>query len=762
MISCIKFCEYLKKQGISFATGIPDSLLKEFCKCLAVKFPAGNHIIAANEGGAIGLAAGHYLVTGKPALVYMQNSGQGNALNPLVSLADPDVFGIPMILLIGWRGEPGIKDEPQHVKQGKITLPLLATLGIPYQILPDNDAEMQKVVAEMINLSISNNKPAALIVKKGTFAPYEKIHGPQEGQYPLTREQAITHLIQLLPHDAAVISSTGCISRELYELREFRNDGHCRDFLTVGSMGHASQIAMGIAQHQKNMVVCIEGDGAVIMHMGALAIIGQSQLKCFKHIVLNNGAHDSVGGQPTVGLQIDLPKIAGACGYAFAASVDSIKQIDGAIEKFLNTEGSAFLEVKVALGSRSDLGRPGFPPVENKKMFMNFLREQTRGQEIQCCHYGKKGAAAFVKNFLRHRDRNSAVFLVRGKNSFSASGAEDFLKDILAGVPLTFFSDFSSNPQMDEVKNGIKLFKSRSHDLIIAVGGGSAIDVGKAINFFVSNDLAPETYFKNRKISPRQNFPMLAIPTTTGTGSEATQFATVYNGMEKHSIDGCTILPSHILLYPQFAESQTKYLKACSGFDALAHGIESYWSIQATDLSLEYSKKAIELCLKYLKIFVNTPTEESRDGMVKAAYWAGKAINIARTTAGHALSYAMTANFNLPHGHAVALTLPMILRTNTRGIPGNLNKDFSCGPVQQRLKALYSLWGNDRTAEYVAGRLEQLREEIGLAKEWFTEAGYDITQVRQTVLNGINIERLQNNPVAIDAEELARIVNGIN
>ena len=373
MINCEKFYESLIEHDISFFSGVPDSLLKDFCGFLSANVSSDKHIIAANEGGAVGLAVGHYLSTGKPALVYMQNSGQGNAINPLLSLADPEVYGIPMILLIGWRGEPGIKDEPQHVKQGKVTLSLCKTMGIPYKVLSENDSESQKIVSEIVNLAVSSSCPVALIVKKGAFEAYQ-IPQKNKSSFSLTREEAIKQIVSSLPANAVIVASTGHISRELYELRELRQDGHQKDFLTVGSMGHASQIAMGIAMNQpNNMVVCLDGDGAMLMHLGSLAIIGQSELKNFKHIVLNNGAHGSVGGQPTVGLQINFPSIAKACGYEFAESVDAINQILKVMPIFLMTEGSAFLEIKVSLDVRTNLDRPKSTPVDNKNIFMRFL-----------------------------------------------------------------------------------------------------------------------------------------------------------------------------------------------------------------------------------------------------------------------------------------------------------------------------------------------------------------------------------------------------
>ena len=347
-------------------------------------------MIAANEGGAIGLAAGHYLATGRPALVYMQNSGQGNAVNPLCSLADPDVYSIPMVLLVGWRGEPGVKDEPQHVKQGKVTIPLFETLGIPTEILPDDEAAALDVTRKMVELAKSENRPVALVVRKGLFSEY-KLQTKKPDIAELKREDAIQAILESVGEEAVVVSTTGMISREVYEIRERLGQDHSKDFLTVGSMGHALMIALGIARkcNEKNYnryVVCLDGDGSSIMQMGNMAIAGAAHQPNLMHFVLNNAAHDSVGGQPTVGGDVDLAKIAEACGYYVAdkftgGSMYDLKvmlreRIDQVIYSWAcdGDDGqTTFFEIQVAKGARKDLGRPKEPPQVNKKLFMQTL-----------------------------------------------------------------------------------------------------------------------------------------------------------------------------------------------------------------------------------------------------------------------------------------------------------------------------------------------------------------------------------------------------
>ncbi|MDD2236134.1 MAG: phosphonopyruvate decarboxylase [Kiritimatiellae bacterium] len=373
MICTESFCSMLERVGVNFFTGVPDSLLKAFCAYVSDHVPPERHVTAANEGGAVALAAGHYLASGRPALVYMQNSGQGNAVNPLLSLADPDVYGIPMLLLVGWRGEPGVKDEPQHLKQGQVTQALFEAMDIPCRILPDNNSDAASCLEEMIRRATTEHRPVALLVRAGTFEPYAR--KAPDARYSLKREAALEMVVSCLPECAALVSTTGQLSRELYECRERNGQGHERDFLTVGSMGHASQIAQGIALHQTTRpVICLDGDGALLMHLGAPAIIGSLKAPNYHHVLLNNGVHDSVGAQKTVGFDVDFVQLALACGYVDAVCVDGEEALLSAFRLQLQKKGPSFLEVRVAPGARKDLGRPKTTPDQNKRAFMDFLQ----------------------------------------------------------------------------------------------------------------------------------------------------------------------------------------------------------------------------------------------------------------------------------------------------------------------------------------------------------------------------------------------------
>lgn len=375
MIRPSYFYNLLIKNGTDFFAGVPDSLLKNFCAYITDTAPAEKHIISANEGSATALACGYHFATGKIPLIYMQNSGEGNMVNPMLSIADKDVYSVPMLIVIGWRGEPGVHDEPQHVKQGKVTCDLLDAMKIPYEILSENEDDLPAQFEKAYNYIKENNAQYAFVIRKGTFDEYKLQNNiPVEGK--MSREQAIEKIMLSADSTTAFVSTTGMASRELYELRDKYNQGHEKDFLTVGGMGHASQIALSIAMQKKDrQIYCIDGDGASIMQMGGMATIGSRKPSNYVHFVLNNGAHDSVGGQPTVGREIDLCAIAAGCGYENVVKVETPEELEAVLKDSETKNKLTFVEVMVTKGSRKDLGRPKSTPVENKEALMSFLNK---------------------------------------------------------------------------------------------------------------------------------------------------------------------------------------------------------------------------------------------------------------------------------------------------------------------------------------------------------------------------------------------------
>lgn len=361
--------------GADFYTGVPDSQLKALCNYLINTYGIDkkHHLIAANEGNCVGLAAGYHLATGKVPVVYMQNSGEGNIINPVASLLNEKVYGIPMIFIIGWRGEPGVHDEPQHIYQGEVTLKLLEDMGIEAYVIDKDTGENDlRKAMERFKALLSDKKDVAFVVKKGALSYDEKVK--YENGCPLVREEIIRH-IEAAAGEEPIVSTTGKASRELFEIREARGKSHKYDFLTVGSMGHSSSIALGIAINKPDTRIwCIDGDGAMLMHMGALGVIGSVNPDNLVHIVINNGAHETVGGMPTVAGSMDVIKIAEGCGYKYAVSVDAYDALDRELERAKAEKGLRLIEVKCGIGARDDLGRPTTTARENKDNFMDYLK----------------------------------------------------------------------------------------------------------------------------------------------------------------------------------------------------------------------------------------------------------------------------------------------------------------------------------------------------------------------------------------------------
>lgn len=366
---------FVEMLGADFYAGVPDSQLKALCDYLIEKYgvDGANHIIAANEGNCAAIAAGYHLATGRIPVVYMQNSGEGNIINPVASLLSDKVYGIPCIFVIGWRGEPGVHDEPQHIFQGEVTNKLLEALNIKYFIISKStsDSEVASVI-ESFRILLSEGKQVAFVIKKGALQYGDEPDYTNDNK--MIREDIIRHITEITEEDI-IISTTGKTSRELFEIRAANNQIHGHDFLTVGSMGHSSSIAFGVALHKPDRKVwIIDGDGAVLMHMGSLALIGAYAPNNIVHIVINNGSHESVGGQPTVAEKIDLIKIAQGCGYSSAVSVDSFSELDEVLRTAKKSNELSFIEIKSAIGSRANLGRPTTTAKENKESFMKVLR----------------------------------------------------------------------------------------------------------------------------------------------------------------------------------------------------------------------------------------------------------------------------------------------------------------------------------------------------------------------------------------------------
>ena len=379
MIDQKKFYECLQNAGVDFITGVPDSLLNEFCLYAVANLPQDRHVIAANEGNAVALAVGYHLATGSVPLIYMQNSGLGNAMNPLLSLTNKDVYAIPMVLLIGWRGDPDIKDHSQHKKQGELTPVFLDAMDIPFRVIDSDGEDAFETARWAARTAREISGPTALIAKKGMFARSKKKEaGAGDGEYNMSRENAIECILRSVPEDTIFVATTGRATRELHELRNLSGAGHNMDFLNVGAMGHASSIANGIALGAKNrLVVCLDGDAAAIMHFGSLTTAGMLRLPNFLHVVLNNGAHESVGGQPSAGHKANLTGIAENAGFQTVGDAVQTKEaLQDAVKNLLATEGPAFVDARIRKGIRADLPPLNVSHLDLKDMLMKNLKER--------------------------------------------------------------------------------------------------------------------------------------------------------------------------------------------------------------------------------------------------------------------------------------------------------------------------------------------------------------------------------------------------
>lgn len=376
MIKCEDFFSILKEKDLTFFTGIPDSTFKDWMKFLSDNDGVNlKNLIACNECEAIALAAGYHLSTDNIGIVYMQNSGLGKAINPLTSLCDPDVYSIPVLLMIGWRGEPGKIDAPQHKKMGKITLPLLETLDIPYCILEPNPDVIKNEIEKALTYFKEKQGPYALIIKRNFFSEY-LVKKEKSSKYELSREQAIKIIMENIDENILIVSTTGYTSRELFESRELTNKDHFRCFYNIGSMGCASSIGLGIALNRKEKIVILDGDAAAIMQMGVFSTIGKYSPINILHIIFDNQAHESTGGQPTNSSTINLLQVALACNYKSGQIVNTKEELIHVIRDVKNKEGPILILIKIKMGSRSNLKRPDKPPTEYKEEFMNFLRKK--------------------------------------------------------------------------------------------------------------------------------------------------------------------------------------------------------------------------------------------------------------------------------------------------------------------------------------------------------------------------------------------------
>jgi phosphonopyruvate decarboxylase len=372
MLNQEKLINALQRQGVKFFAGVPDSFLNGFCTHLASLVSPECHVIAANEGNAVAIAAGYHLATGTIPLVYMQNSGMGNTINPLLSLTEKHVYSIPMVLLIGWRGQNGIGDHEQHIAQGRLTIRFLNDLEIPYRVLSDDDTKAAADVVWGVQTAHETSLPVALVVPKGVCTGEKKFHTDLNDFYNMSREDVISTLLDNCPANTLYIATTGRTTRELYFQRQKRKQDTSCDFLNVGAMGHTLSIAQGFALAAPSRpVICLDGDASAIMHMGSLTMSGNLNIPNLLHIILNNGSHESVGGQPSVGHLIDFTLIAEGCGYeTVAAPIETKQGLMDALARLTHRKRAALLDIRIQRRASKKLPPLNASPLQLKSLFI--------------------------------------------------------------------------------------------------------------------------------------------------------------------------------------------------------------------------------------------------------------------------------------------------------------------------------------------------------------------------------------------------------
>jgi phosphonopyruvate decarboxylase len=368
MIDTKKLLIFLEKNNLNFFSGVPDSVLKNFTNLLINK---SSHVLATNEGSAVSIGIGYHLSFNKLPCIYMQNSGLANAINPLISIAHKGVYSIPMMMLIGWRGSPGIKDEPQHLIKGKITKNLLKLLGIKYEII-ESEKDFNKI-KKLINFSKKKKVPVACLFKKGVLKKvnyHKKFSERSTIKNKILRSEVIREILKSIQNNTKIISTTGYTSRELYQIR--KNEGYHKgkDFYMIGGMGHSSSVALGAAFKKNKKILCLDGDGSMLMHLGSLHTVGLMNKNNFKHILLNNQSHESVGGQEISFKRVKMEKLIKGLGYSKYIQLKDKKDLKNKIQSVLKYKGSIFLEVLIEKGAIKNLGRPkNFIKIKN-----NFLK----------------------------------------------------------------------------------------------------------------------------------------------------------------------------------------------------------------------------------------------------------------------------------------------------------------------------------------------------------------------------------------------------
>ncbi len=718
--------EEFKKQGIKNCVGVPDSTLQTLVEAISLT-PEMDHQIATNEAEAMALALGQFLATGKPSLVYLQNSGLGNIINPLTSLFLEDSYRIPAILMVGMRGdvESG-SDEPQHLLMGRITSPLLDLAGVTHEVLSQDPSDWVNQCSKLFREATENRLPVALLFPRNRLrkpSHSEKEKGASE-LYSLSRREAIESLRKELPPSTFFVSSIGKASRELFEINESQGHGHASAFYGIGGMGCSSGVALGYARSMPQRDVCVfDTDGAALMHLGNLATIGHCKPPNLFHILLDNEAHDSTGGQWTASSSTDLSEVARACGYPWVRRVETLTELQTALEEGKRVSALRFLHIKCRRDQNEKLGRPTHLP---QKQIAEILAARAQSELIE-----GRGSISQLSSILD---------CLESKRCLLVSRNEDYSHHLLSRSHRSEVRSYRlSTPllTLENIEEAQRVLFDPGNwepDTIVSIGGGSVIDLAKILH--------------HRSTSIRHH---VAVPTTAGTGSEVTPFATYYVNGRKESLADSRILPDRVILDSSLLESLPERIVISCALDAFSHAVESHWSIQSNPESLCYSARALTLLREHWVEVdrAHLMAKEHLAGLQKAAYWSGKAIAISQTTLAHALSYGLSAEEGVPHGIAVFLNLPTVTRYNIETHEETASDPRGLNFMNARLSEIARYLGCRSVAELPV-LMDNLIQKFGLRELQQSLDG----KISKRIATAKFFGRSKNNPRKFDEEAL--------
>jgi len=743
LIGADEFAAEVVSRGFGVVAGVPCSYLAGPIKHLTDR---GRYIPAANEGAALAIACGA-AAGGTRAAVIAQNSGFGNLVNPLTSLQA--TYRIPLLVFMTLRGWPDpAGDEPQHAVMGGITHRMIDLIGIRHWTLQPSPGSLRDAL-DGATTELVARRCAFILVPKATVA------GPGPGAAGrsgagLTRTQAVDAVLSGV-RGLPIVSTTGYTSRTL-----FARSDRPEHFYMQGSMGHAAAFALGLATQRRGNVVVLDGDGAALMHLGTMSTVGAAAPANLVHVILDNGAYESTGLQPTTSATTDFRLIAQAAGYASAAACDRAEEVATALTTALTTAGPHLIVVRVR--ATADAAPPrATSHITAPDIYQRFSSTVTESRGGGTLREGRvpgegpdvifgTGALARLRGEIA-RYQPGRILVVASAARAQAAG----LRMILAGRDVQVFSGFTPNPTLDQILAGCGVRDRWSPDLIVGLGGGSAMDVAKAVRLLPAGR---EPALACLRDGPAAGYPgrltgtpLILVPTTAGTGSEVTQFATLFDRRKKLSLDHQAVLADLVIVDPAMAAGCPLPVASSCAMDALCHAVESLWAISSTPASAGDASAALSGLRTFLDMRLDHLTLPDWEQLSTAALSAGTAINVTRTTAAHAFAYHLTTHFGIPHGVSCLINLSWLFDYNRDHVYTSCSDPRGSDYVNDQLNDIAKLLRTD--PDEVSARLLDLLSR----NEWPTRLrGYGIgaEHVPDIVTAGLSYGRSRGNPVRLD------------